>query len=846
MINNLIITILKKNTIKRFCLNTLKVSLLSLLFLSPALLKAQVSQNSILYISDNTFFYMDAAVGNYSFGTATTSLSKSTKTITPGYTYGRLIFDDTVTHSGAANTHFFDGYVTTLSSNDFIFPVGDGTGVNALYAPAKVNATTANGVDAAFYKAATSTLGTAIAATEITGVLTNNYWNIRKTSGSDANAKISLSWSSEFSLSGLVSDLNSLVILGWNSTTSKWEEVPSAADAIKFTTVSTASTITSGSITSTADVSLSNTFQFFTLGAKLSCSPILADNGVTTTWNGTAWSNGTPTELHIAVLNANYSGNLIANTLNIGAFNVTIGANQVVEVVKGITGTGKFVIAPTGALVQRQDSATAPKIELTKDTRTLSRYDYTYFASPVTENVFSQLSDAYYLTTTNNNRLYNHYKLISGDHLLFGEDLVPANPYLTPWQTLSSSNFVPAGQGWISSIQSMAPFNTDAFTGVISLKLSGTSNNGVVTAPVVTSPSIDLDHGSNYNLLGNPYPSAISASKFLMYDTNDVIDGVVYIWEAKTQPLNSGVGYYNQADYITFSRAGSTGTYVGAPNFDGNIASGQGFVVKALTDNSTVTFNNCMRLVGTTENTSFFRTTSDSHDATSTPHQSVDRFKLDLTSSIGDYNQSLIAYIPGLTYGYDRGYDATKNSNATSQIFAINNLTNKRTAIEARPSFVNTDVVPLGFSTSNNLATTTFTLNVVNREGIFENNGVTIYLYDRLNNLYHDFNNGSFSFTASQEELLNRFDIVYQTSTLSNPDFTANNVIVNLDDSVLNIASKDAMKQVGVYDIAGRLVEKISVDATQLNSKFNHAKGVYIVQIELNNGSILSNKVINK
>jgi len=809
---------LKRNTFNKKCIYALRLSVLFFLFLNTESVRAQVFQNDVLYISDNTVFYMDTAVADYQFGTAPAATSVSTRT---NNVYGRLAFAEGVVSVTATDNHFFDGYVTTYSTNNFTFPVGQ----SSVYAPIRINASNVNGVDAAYIHSDPSGFDATLAG-EVTGLVATGYWNMQRTSGSDANGKVTLLWDS--SLSALVgTEIEALVIAGYNGT--DWIDIP--ADAAT-------GNISAGTITSTSDVDLS-TFKYFTFGKKETCAPVIADNGVTTTWGGTTWSNGVPTAQSIAVLNANYSGSIIANSLDMGSFNVTLADGEVMEIVKGVvSGGGKVIMSSEASLVQRDDTAVAPPIELTKNTRNLKRYNYTYFGSPVVENVFSQLAGAFYSSPVDNNRLYNHYKWTAGDDVLFD------TPYLSAWTALNSGNFVTTGNGWISSLKSQAPFNNDSFTGVVSLKFTGTANNGVYNVAVLKSSNADSDHGSNYNLLANPYPSAISADKFL--EENLDIDGSVYIWEAKTQPLSIGTGYYDQSDYITYTKAGSTAPSLGSPVFNGNIASSQGFMVKALTTGN-VLFNNCMRLSGFADNNSFFRTTNEkASNSAVLSSMSLDRFKLNLTSSTDHFNQVLIAYIPGLSMGYDRGYDASRNSTSGSQIYTIMGETNQRLAIDARSAFVDTDIVPLGFTTNSPISSTNFQISIVEKEGVFQNDDVDVFIYDKLNNVYHNFDNGVFNFTASQSELLNRFDIVYQSSTLNNPDFDEVNVAVSLSESNLLLSSKEVIDVAYIFDVTGRLISKIKVNDLKYSGNFNHAQGVYIVRVELSNGQSVSNKVINK
>ena len=128
---------MKRNTFNKKCIYALRLSVLFFLFLNTESVRAQVFQNDVLYISDNTVFYMDAAVADYQFGTAPAATSVSTRT---NNVYGRLAFAEGVGSVAATDNHFFDGYVTTYSTNNFTFPVGQ----SSVYAPIRINASNAS------------------------------------------------------------------------------------------------------------------------------------------------------------------------------------------------------------------------------------------------------------------------------------------------------------------------------------------------------------------------------------------------------------------------------------------------------------------------------------------------------------------------------------------------------------------------------------------------------------------------------------------------------------------------------------------------------------------------------
>ena len=108
---------------------------------------------------------------------------------------------------------------------------------------------------------------------------------------------------------------------------------------------------------------------------------------------------------------------------------------------------------------------------------------------------------------------------------------------------------------------------------------TGSLNTGDYTVGV-TSTNHGGDVFQHFNLLGNPYPSSISADS-LVDNNSSVIAANVYFWNGE-----------DYATYNTGTNAGTAGALGATP--DGNIAVGQGFYVDA-TSTGDVTFSNSMR-----------------------------------------------------------------------------------------------------------------------------------------------------------------------------------------------------------------------------------------------------------
>jgi hypothetical protein len=217
-----------------------------------------------------------------------------------------------------------------------------------------------------------------------------------------------------------------------------------------------------------------------------------------------------------------------------------------------------------------------------------------------------------------------------------------------------------------------------------------------------------------------------------------------------------------------------------------------------------------------------------------------------MTGNSGIFSQILIGYVPEATYGRDRMYDADRNSASSSQLYSL--LGTTKLAINGRPSYDATDVVPLGVSKATTTAEN-FTISLTEQEGVFANGTATVYLHDILLGTYHDFVAGDYTFTANSLTSNDRFEVVYANpdSPLNTTDFAAGQVIASINSSTLSIVTSKEMASVDIFDITGRMVQSFqSLNALNLSKPFNYSEGIYIAKIKLVNGATATQKLINK
>ncbi len=252
------------------------------------------------------------------------------------------------------------------------------------------------------------------------------------------------------------------------------------------------------------------------------------------------------------------------------------------------------------------------------------------------------------------------------------------------------------GKGYIKRVPSGANFP---------VQFEGRPRNGVVTTPIVMTPSgsATIDEDKDFNLVGNPYPSSIDAVEFLEDNLN--IEGKISIWTHNsalaTSPNPSDTPFYNDYvynygdQYLTYNALGGTPKAPDGVTFNGKIAAGQGFFVKALSSGE-ITFTNDMRFddsENSYNNTSFFRNAEHSEDA----NGSQDEKQLIWLSLINEADVStstLVGYAEGATNNKDRLFDAGSTTGDDFGIYSVIDKENMTIQGRALP-FSDTDVVPM-------------------------------------------------------------------------------------------------------------------------------------------------------
>ena len=288
-----------------------------------------------------------------------------------------------------------------------------------------------------------------------------------------------------------------------------------------------------------------------------------------------------------------------------------------------------------------------------------------------------------------------------------------------------------------------------------SVSFSGSINNGNVNSTVSTGSNPGSGWaGDSWNLIGNPYPSAISCTDFLGANSGN-IQGTVYLWD---DDGTAGGGYDGGTDFATWNLAGGSGSPGGGggtgtvPN--GFIATGQGFFVQAIAGGS-VSFTNVMR---GGDNSQFFKREK----------EDIVRVRMNAISPNNYSNPILIAFSDSATDGMDWGYDSKKlsfNSNfnfgssmeGAQEPYVIQSF--------AKAALLDEKEVPLSVYSSESGVVV---MELLATENLDSN--VVIYLKDSKTGKLQDLSSGPFSvYLNSSETYKTRFSVIFVNKSGPNP-----------------------------------------------------------------------------
>ncbi len=582
-------------------------------------------------------------------------------------------------------------------------------------------------------------------------------------------------------------------------------------------------------------------------------APALCAGLPITTYTAMGWDNGTPDSTMNAVIDADYDTAIVdadivacSCTVNSGA-TVMVTAGRYLQTTGDLTIDGTLDVAHEGSVVQTDESAVTinnGSISIAKTTPTLDDRNFVAMSSPVT----AETRDRAY----GNSRVV--FSIIPSNFVPFDIDLMTFpefefaeifldddNDYLLP---ITGSTALPdAGIGQLVFPQPAPNVGDGAYTLTYTQDAMnpGTLNSGTITVPIHYNGPATIN---NYNLLGNPYASAIDVEAFI--NANDAVNEVYY-WDHLTIPTADlpgfGTSNFSMND-ISMRNAMMGVAAVNGGTAPGQfMASGQGFGIKAdqteAGANTPVVFTNSIRVTG---NNDGFRNAENSD---------IDRLWLNLTTEAYEEatSQTGIGFTPNATQGYDPGYDSPRLGTFISLFTTLE--TREQLAIQGREAFDTAIELTLGFATSVETEEN-YTISIDHLEGTGIENA-PVFLMDHLNNAITNLKESDYNFTAINGIQPERFTVTFQEREVLNTDEVRFRESVTLypnpatNQITLEYVGQAQLQQLTIINVNGKVIRTISLKNFQSSQRIQTsdlAKGMYFLNIQSNKDTIVQKLII--
>ena len=573
----------------------------------------------------------------------------------------------------------------------------------------------------------------------------------------------------------------------------------------------------------------------FYLGEHFSGGTNFVGDGGDGIYNG--WTNGLPERSRSVTVTADYDtglkGSFDACTITTASDKIiNVRADDYITIVNDLTVNARGVlnIDHEGSLIMFNDLGTITNdgdINVYRSTSTMEQYDYHYWSSPIdystnTTPVASVLTDFFA------SRIYKYNTIAFND--LDNDNF---DDEQNDWVNYSSD--MKSGTGYAAMTSSPGERNTI---------FSGKVNNGVISVNVALSNDENGDEDGDeddWNLLGNPYPSAISADEFITQ--NSTINGTLYFWTHVDDISidNPGPDTYNYStdDYAMYSLAGGVKSESNSAVPTGIIETGLGFFVDAISPGP-VEFNNSMRSKSYANNNSF---------SASSTNEIIekDRFWLNLTNPNGAFSQILIGFFENATLEKDRLYDGVRLKGSNYIDFYSLDNTSYEYGIQGRPAFDENESIVLGYQ-SNILGN--LSIDLGDREGVLSE--TPIYITDHYLSITHDLTIAPYSFNTEVGTFNDRFEIAFNEESLSTNDIQVDTKTLQITELQngqvqIKVPSQFEMASIQIMDISGKVIYNFSTQGySQTFSLNNLSKTAYLVTVELNNGQTITKKAIKR
>lgn len=557
--------------------------------------------------------------------------------------------------------------------------------------------------------------------------------------------------------------------------------------------------------------------------------------------------------------------------------------------------TSNFYLRDNGQLLQGSTSAGANKglgsLSVFQE-GTTNNFQYNYWSSPVGGSTVtegnspfgvSQLKDVAGLITFNDVSMLpmNNYNGTASPLAIapFWINKLTVSSDYSSWIQVGSNSSLNAGEGF--TMKGTSGTNETTVNGVQNnpgskqrYDFRGKPNDGTIAIPIAFE---------QFTLTGNPYPSAIDLSAFLLGEGK--CSGIAYFWEqdptvnshyiadykggygafAPVDLLSAGV--YTPATFYSYDGSGNEGTAGGlGGDYEKRFSPiGQGFLIDGIA-NGFVEMKNSYRVFVKEEtnnpiaektingtkpksNTGYMAKTQSvsGFDYTTVSLAPTPQIKFNTLMNNQGVRQLALALIPTATDGIDRGMDAMSSSDSTpADVYFV--LEGADFVINA----VNFDIdkkIPIGFRNEKAANYKITVKEIINFTG-----ANTVYLHDKVKDLYYDIKNDFHELQLPAGENNTQFEITFKSnSTLGVEETAKQSFVIFQNNSTKNLTIDNPLlmdlETCGLYDVAGKLIfvkQDLGVDASHKFSTSGLGDGIYIVKLSTKDKLVVGKKVIIK
>ena len=578
--------------------------------------------------------------------------------------------------------------------------------------------------------------------------------------------------------------------------------------------------------------------------------------------------------------------------------------NEVVYVKQDVelnAATSNFYLRQDGQLLQGSEMQRAEPQSKNKGLGNLSvfqegttnNFQFNYWCSPVGGNIatagnapfgITQLKDITTLTNSNDATILaaNNYDGTATPFAIapyWINKLVVAAGY-SNWIPVGSNSDLNAGEGF--TMKGTSGTNSTSVNGVLNnpgnkqrYDFRGKPNDGTISIPVGIE---------QFTLTGNPYPSAIDLSAFLVGATSTT--GIAYFWE-QDKTVNShyiadykggygtfspisrqGSGIYVPATFYSYDGSGNEGTATGTGvAYERRFCPvGQGFLIDGIA-NGTVEMKNSYRVFvkeGKINNSQFEKNANQNKSKNTSGYlntiQSVSGFdyatvslaptpqiRFNTLMNNQGVRQLALAFIPEATDGVDRAMDAMSSSDdsAADVYFVLNDSEYVINALK----FDIDKSIPIGFRNSGQANYKITVKEILNFTEVSN-----VYLHDKVGDIYYDIKNSFHEMILPAGVNNTQYELTFKNRTaLGIEEKAIQNFVVyqNNAEKSLTISNQLLMDldTCGLYDVAGKIIFSKKDLGTNASYKFSTAglsNGIYIVKLATKDKIEVGKKIIIK